>query len=73
VISYRRLRQTEYYWDDIHLRVQRENSSETVFYMKEIHEQYMIKYNSYIVAAFPVSSELSGLHERQMPIDGILE
>jgi hypothetical protein len=38
VISYRRLRQAGYHWDDINLRVQREDSSETVFYMKEVNK-----------------------------------
>jgi hypothetical protein len=55
VISHRKLRQAGYRWDDVNLRVQREDTSETVFYVKEIHEQYIVEHNPY-TAAFPVSS-----------------
>jgi hypothetical protein len=59
VISHRKLRQAGYHWDDINLRVQRENTSETVFYVEEIHEQYVIKHNPNTAAAFSVSSRAS--------------
>lgn len=56
MISHRKLRQAGYHWDDINLRVQREDTSETVFYVEEIHEQYMVEHNPNKAAAFPASS-----------------
>jgi hypothetical protein len=38
VMSHKKLRQARYYWDDINLRVKRDNISETVFYVEEIHD-----------------------------------
>jgi hypothetical protein len=55
VISHRKLRQAGYRWDDLNLRIQRANTSETAFSVEEIHDQYVVEHNS-ATAAFPVSS-----------------
>jgi hypothetical protein len=55
VISHRKLRQAGYRWDNLNLRIQRAKILETVFYVKEIHDQYIIEYNI-ATAAFPTSS-----------------
>ena len=55
VISHRKLRQAGYRWDDLNLRIQRAKTSETAFYVEEIHDQYVVEHNS-ATAAFPVSS-----------------
>src|SRR5438876_6516127 len=34
VISHKKLRQARYHWDDINLRVKRDDTSETVFYVE---------------------------------------
>jgi len=38
VISYKKLRQARYHWNNINLRVKRNNTSETVFYVEEIYD-----------------------------------
>jgi hypothetical protein len=38
VISHRKLRQAEYRWDDLNLRIQRAKTSETAFYVEEIYD-----------------------------------
>jgi hypothetical protein len=54
VVSHKKLRQAGYHWDDVNLRVKQENTSKTVFCVKEVHDQYIIKHNI-ATAAFPVS------------------
>jgi hypothetical protein len=57
VMSHRRLRQAGYHWDDLNLQVRRDNTSEAVFYVDEVHDQYVIEYQPNTAnAAFPVSS-----------------
>ena len=57
IMSHRKLRQAGYHWDDINLRVKQDNTSETVFYVEEVHEQYVVEHNpSSATAAFPTSS-----------------
>jgi len=57
VVSHRKLRQAGYHWDDVNLRVKQDNTSETVFYVEEVHEQYVVEHNPHsATAAFPVSS-----------------
>jgi len=55
VMSHRKLRQAGYHWDDVNLQVKRDNTSETVFNVDEIHEQYVVEHSS-ATAAFPTSS-----------------
>ena len=55
VVSHRKLRQAGYHWDDVNLQVKQDNTSETVFSVNEIHEQYIVKHSS-ATAAFPTSS-----------------
>lgn len=55
VMSHRKLRQAGYRWDDLNLRIQRARTSETAFYVEEIHDQYVVEHNI-ATAAFPVSS-----------------
>ena len=38
VISHRKLRQAGYRWDDLNLRIQQAKTSETAFYVEEIHD-----------------------------------
>ena len=38
VVSHRKLRQAGYRWDDVNLRIQQETTSETIFYVNEVHE-----------------------------------
>jgi hypothetical protein len=57
VVSHRKLRQAGYRWDDINLRIQQETTSETIFYVDEVHEQYVVEHNPCsATAAFPTSS-----------------
>ena len=37
IMSYRRLRQAEYYWNNISLQIRQNNIFETFFYIDEIH------------------------------------
>src|SRR5947207_7290969 len=45
VMSHRKLRQAGYHWDDVNLQVKRDNTSETVFNVNEVHEQYVVEHN----------------------------
>jgi hypothetical protein len=58
VVSHKKLRQAGYRWDDINLRIQRTDTSEIVFYVDEVHDQYVVEHNA-ATAAFPVSSRAS--------------
>ena len=38
VVSHKKFRQAGYQWDDVNLRIQLETTSETIFYVNEVHD-----------------------------------
>src|SRR5205814_2494319 len=55
IMSHKKLRQAGYRWDDINLRIQKETTFETIFYVNEVHDQYVVEH-TLATAVFPVSS-----------------
>ena len=54
VVSHKKLRQAGYRWDDVNLRIQLETTSETIFYVNEVHNQYVVEHTQ-ATAAFLIS------------------